>query len=359
MKITFFIGHMGYGGAERVISLLANDYCRRGWDTDIVMLLSNDLAQKLEPGVRLVDLSLGGGSYGKRALRWLKEVRGYLEKEKPDCVVSFIGRINALVLTAALGMKIPIVVSERNDPRHDGRGKGMLAYCDALYRTARAVVFQTKAEQECFSDVVKSKGVIIPNPVSVEGAVRREQEGFHVVTAGRLAEQKNQKMLVDAMALVRREIPEAKCTIYGEGELRQELEGYVREKGLEDTVFLPGHALDIHEKIADASVFVLSSEYEGLPNALIEAMMLGIPCITTDYPGADEVMTDGVTGMIVPCRDAETLAQKLLLLARDGQLWKSLGENARIAAERYSLENVMGLWKWAIEAASGRNSASF
>ena len=349
MKITFFIGHMGYGGAERVISLLANDYCRRGWDTDIVMLLSNDLAQKLEPGVRLVDLSLGGGSYGKRALRWLKEVRGYLEKEKPDCVVSFIGRINALVLTAALGMKIPIVVSERNDPRHDGRGKYMLAYCDALYRTARAVVFQTKAEQECFSDVVKSKGVIIPNPVSVEGAVRREQEGFHVVTAGRLAPQKNQAMLIDAMEIVRREIPEAKCTIYGEGELRQELERYVREKGMKDTVSLPGHALDIHERIADASVFVLTSEYEGLPNALIEAMMLGIPCITTDYPGAEEVMENGVTGLIVPRGDAGALAGKLISLARDGQLGKALGENARADAEKYRTENVTRQWQNVIE----------
>ena len=349
MKIAFFIGHMGYGGAERVISLLANDYCRRGWDTDIVMLLSRDLAQRLEPGVRLVDLSLGGGSYLKRAPSWLRQIRGYLKREKPDCVVSFIGRINALVLTAALGMNIPIVVSERNDPRHDGRGKGMLAFCDALYKTARAVVFQTKAEQECFSEAVKAKGVIIPNPVSTEGVSRREPKGFHVVTAGRLAEQKNQKMLMDAMALVRREIPEASCTIYGEGELRQELESYVREKGLENTVFLPGHALDIHEKISDASAFVLTSEYEGLPNALIEAMMLGIPCVTTDYPGSEEVMEDGVTGLIVPRGDAETLARKLIGLARDGASGKALGENARVDAEKYRTENVIAQWQNVIE----------
>lgn len=349
MKITFFIGHMGYGGAERVISLLANDYCRRGWDTDIVMLLSRDLAQRLEPGVRLVDLSLGGGSYLKRAPYWLRQIRGYLKREKPDRVVSFIGRINALVLTAALGMKIPIVVSERNDPRHDGRGKGMLAFCDALYKTARAVVFQTNAEQECFSEAVKAKSVIIPNPVSTEGVSRREPKGFHVVTAGRLAEQKNQKMLMDAMALVRREIPEANCTIYGEGELRQELESYVREKGLENTVFLPGHALDIHEKIADASAFVLTSEYEGLPNALIEAMMLGIPCVTTDYPGSEEVVEDGVTGLIVPRRDAEALAKKLIALARDGASGKALGENARAEAEKYRTENVIEQWRRVIE----------
>ena len=352
MKIAFFIGHMGYGGAERVISLLANDYCRRGWDTQIVMLLSDDLAQKLEPGVKLVDLSLGGGSYLKRAPRWIQEIRGYLKREKPDRVVSFIGRINALVLTAALGLKTPIVVSERNDPRHDGRGKGMLAYCDALYRTARAVVFQTKAEMECFSDAVKDRGVIIPNPVSVEGVSRREPEGFPVVTAGRLAAQKNHKMLMNAMEILRREIPEAKCTIYGEGELRQELERYVREKGLENTVFLPGHALDIHEKISDASAFVLTSEYEGLPNALIEAMMLGIPCITTDYPGAEEVVEDGVTGLIVPRGDAEALARKLIALALNRELGEALGQKARQEAEKYRTENVIARWQNVIEGQS-------
>lgn len=350
MKISFFIGHMGFGGAERVISILANDYCRRGWETDIVMLLSNDVAQTLDPGVRLVDLSRGTGSYMKKAPLWLKSIRAYLKKEKPDCVVSFIGRINALVLTAAMGLKVPIVVSERNDPRHDGRGRGMLAYCDLSYRTARAVVFQTKAEEACFSDEVKTKGVIIPNPVSVEGAVREKPEGFRVITAGRLARQKNHKMLMDAMALVRGEIPEARCTIYGEGELRQELESYAAEKEMEAYISLPGHDRQIHRKVAAASVFVLTSEYEGLPNALIEAMMLGLPCVITDYPGADEVLEDGVTGFIVPRDNAAALAEKLLTLAKDKDLARKLGEAARKESCRYQAENIIGAWRNVIES---------
>lgn len=349
MKISFFIGHMGYGGAERVISLLANDYCSRGWETDIVMLLSNDVAQKIDPRVRLVDLSMGGGSYMKRALGWIGGIRRYLKENKPDCVVSFIGRINALVLTAAFGLKMPVIVSERNDPRHDGRGKGMLAYCDTMYRTARAVVFQTKAEEVCFSQAVKNRGVIIPNPVSVEGAVRRETEGFTVVTAGRLAEQKNHKMLMDAMHLVHQQLPEARCIIYGEGELRKELEDYVAEKDYEAFVSLPGHARDIHDKVASASAFVLTSEYEGLPNALIEAMMLGVPCITTDYPGAEEVVEDGVSGFIVPRGDARALAQKLLELAKTEETVKNLSQGSRAAAQRYTLENVLHLWHRVIE----------
>lgn len=352
MKISFFIGHMGYGGAERVISILANDCCSRGWDTDIVMLLSDDVAQTIDPRVRLVDLSMGGGSYGKRAPYWLKHIRGYLKKEKPDCVVSFIGRINALVLTAALGMKQPIIVSERNDPRHDGRGKAMLAYCNAIYKRARKVVFQTRAEQECFDEAVKARGVIIPNPVSVEGALRGETGAFTVVTAGRLAEQKNHKMLMDAMALVRRRLPQARCVIYGEGELRRELEDYVGEKGMADFVSLPGHARDIHQKVAAASVFVLTSEYEGLPNALIEAMMMGVPSITTDYPGADEVLEDGVTGLVVPRGNAPALADALVRLAEDPALAGKLSAQAMDRAQAYRTENVIRQWRTTIEGES-------
>ncbi len=347
MKITFFIGHMGYGGAERVISLLANDYARRGWDTDIVMLLRSDVAQKIDPAVRLVNLNGPSDSYLKNAAWWLKSIRSYLKREKPDCIVSFIGRINALVLTAAFGMGLPIIVSERNDPRHDGRGRGMLAYCNAIYRTARAVVFQTRAEEECFDAAVCRKGIIIPNPVSVEGVTRREGEGFTVVTAGRLAEQKNHKMLMDAMA----QLDGATCTIYGEGELREELEGYLAEKQLEGKVSLPGHAADIHEKVAAASAFVLTSEYEGLPNALIEAMMLGIPCITTDYPGSDEVVEDGKTGFIIPRGDAAALAQKLRWLMEHPEEARRLGGNAKQEAARYRTENVIRAWRDVIEGA--------
>ena len=349
MKISFFIGHMGYGGAERVISLLANDYAARGWDTEIVMLLSNDVAQTIDPRVKLVDLSLGGGSYMRRAFGWLRGIRKYLRTRKPDCVLSFIGRVNAVVLTAALGLKLPIIVSERNDPRHDGRGKAMLAYCNTIYRTAQAVVFQTKAEEVCFTDDVKAKGVIIPNPVDVGGVQRLTPETLHILTAGRLAQQKNHKMLMDAVELLRQKLPEVHCTIYGEGELRQELESYLAEKNLADAVALPGHSRSIHEKVAQASVFVLTSEYEGLPNALIEAMMMGVPCITTDYPGADEVITDGVTGIIVPRRDAQALADALLRLAAEPELAASLSRQAMAEAVRYRTENVISQWRKVIE----------
>ncbi len=345
MKITFFIGSMGQGGAERVISLLAGDYVRRGWQTEIVCLLSGDVAQTIDPRVKLVNIIGPHSSYVKNALFWLRGIRQYLKREKPDRVVSFVGRINALVLTSAFGLGLPITVSERNDPRHDGRGKAMLAYCNAIYPTAQKIVFQTKAEEACFTPGVCKKGCIIPNPVHVEGAVKGEPEAFTVLTAGRLAPQKNHKMLIEAMGLIHREFPQARCVIYGEGDERRELEALLGQLGLEDVVRLPGHSLQVHQKIAESSAFVLTSEFEGLSNSLLEAMILGIPCITTDYPGADEVIEDGRTGYIVPRKDAAALAEKLKKLITDREEADRLSQNAMAEAVRYKQENVIQAWR--------------
>ena len=117
MKISFFIGGMRRGGAERVISILANDYCQRGWDVDIVLLLNNAVEYDLDSRINIVNITKKSGGYLKNAPRWLGGIRKYLKNRKPDRVVSFVGRINALVLTANIGLKLPVVVSERNDPK--------------------------------------------------------------------------------------------------------------------------------------------------------------------------------------------------------------------------------------------------
>ena len=310
MKISFFIGGMRRGGAERVISILANDYCSRGWDVDIVLLLQNAVEYDLNSRIRIVDLAKKSGGYVQNAPRWLLGIRRYLKERKPDRVVSFVGRINALVLTAAAGLKLPIVVSERNDPKNDGRGAVMQWYCNRAYRGAKAIVYQNEHEKSCFDKALEHKGIIIPNPVSVAAV---KEDGFVpvVATAGRLIAQKNQKILVDAMSMVHKRFPEAKCRIYGEGTLRSDLQAQIDALGLKDVVTLEGNVKDIHTRLAQCGIFALTSNFEGLSNALIEAMMVGLPCITTDYPGARELITDGENGLVVPMNDAAALAAAL------------------------------------------------
>jgi len=348
MKISFFIGGMRRGGAERVISILANDYCSRGWDVDIVLLLQNAVEYDLDSRIRIVDLAKRKGGYVQNAPRWLLSIRKYLKETKPDRVVSFVGRINALVLTAALGLKTPIVVSERNDPKNDGRGASMQWYCNQVYRRAKKIVYQNEHEKSCFDKALENKGIIIPNPVSV-AATCMDRTAI-VATAGRLIEQKNQKMLVSAMEKVHKKYPDVKCRIYGEGNLRNALQEQIDSLGLTDVVSLEGNVKDIHARLAQCGIFALTSNFEGLSNALIEAMMVGLSCITTDYPGASELIKDGQNGLVVPMNDADALAAAIekLLENQDGCADR-LARQAQQSAQIFRAETVLSQWHNVIE----------
>ncbi len=347
MKISFFIGSMCRGGAERVISILTNDYCARGWDVDIVLLLENKVEYDLDSRIRIVDITKKVGGYVQNAPRWLLGIRRYLKARKPDRVVSFVGRINALVLTAAFGLKTPILVSERNDPEHDGRGKLMRRYCNLIYRRAKAVVYQNEHERDCFDKSLN--GCVIANPVSVL-ATREGALPPVVATAGRLIEQKNQKLLIDAMARVHKRYPEVTCRIYGEGHLHEALQAQIDELGLADVITLEGNVQDIHARLADCGIFALTSDFEGLSNALIEAMMVGLPCITTDYPGAEELIQDRQNGLVVPMHDAAALAAAIVkLIENKNGCADTLAKQGKLSAARFHAETVLSQWHSIIE----------
>lgn len=354
MKISFFIGSMCNGGAERVISILANRYAEKGWDVEIAVLLENEVGYPLDNRIKIVDLTKSSGSYFKNLPFWIGNIRKYLKMSKPDRVVSFVGRINALVLMSSIGIKIPVIVSERNDPRHDGRGKLMLLCCDELYkRKASAVVFQTKYESTCFSSVLEKKSHIVPNPVEIKDEPSKPEE-CRIVTAGRLTGQKNHAMLIDAISQIKCEFPEISVDIFGDGALKETLLNKTKELSLEETIIFHGNVSDLHTKIKNATVFVMTSEFEGLSNALIEAMMLGLACISTDYPGADEIVADGENGIIIKRNDSEGLANALRKLLKDGELRQKLSLNALKTADVYKAEIVIKQWENVIEKDYGR-----
>lgn len=349
MKITFFMGSMCRGGAERVISIISNDYCARGWDVEIAVLLKNKVEYDLDARIRIVDLTGKYASYIKNAPHWYKCIRRYLKERKPDRVVAFAGRINALVLTASMGLGLPIIVSERNDPMHDGRSPMMRRYCDTMYHRAKAIVFQNKHEQSCFSAAHAARSYIIPNPIRVTALREKENCDYILTTAGRLNAQKNQKVLVAAMEKIHKAYPQARCRIYGEGDLRGALQTQINELGLQDVVTLEGKVSDIHERLALCDLFVMTSDFEGLSNALIEGMMVGLPCISTNYPGADELIQNEENGMLVPCGDAETLAETVIKLLGDPARMAKLAESAKESARQYHADLVLEQWRNVIE----------
>ena len=349
MKITFFMGSMCRGGAERVISIISNDFCARGWDVEIALLLKNKVEYDLDERIKIVDLTGKHTSYIKNAAHWYKSIRRYLKERKPDRVVAFAGRINALVLTAGIGLGLPIVVSERNDPMHDGRGAMMRRYCDMMYRRAKAIVFQNKHEQSCFSTAHAPRSYIIPNPIRVTAQREKGTMDYILTTAGRLNPQKNQKVLVAAMAKIYAAFPQVKCRIYGEGDLRGPLQNQINDLGLQEVVTLEGKVSDIHERLALCDLFVMTSDFEGLSNALIEGMMVGLPCVSTNYPGADELIQNEENGLLVPCDDPDALAECVIRLLGDPERMAKLAQNAKESASQYHADLVLEQWRKVIE----------
>ena len=348
-KIAFVIGGMSRGGAERVISILANHYAESGWDVDIVMLLQNKVAYELNNKIRLVDMTMKTQNKIAGAPRWVWSFRNYAKKNNPDIIVSFVARINIVVLLATAGMDKKIIVSERNDPAMDGRSRFLDSLTKVLYKKARKIIFQTRRAAGHFEGEILENSVIIPNPIAVR-CFAQDESKHKIVSVGRLAEQKNHKMLIEAFSEVAERHPDYELWIYGEGNLRDELGTIISEHHLEGKVFLPGNIPDIHQKIADAEMFVLSSDYEGLSNALLEAMMMGLPCISTNCAGSDEYIKDGVNGLLVPVGDKGKMARAIERLIEDDVLRTSIGKAGKKSVEQCDSQIVMKKWCETIES---------
>lgn len=327
-----------------MVSIIADELCQRGWEVAICLLLSNQVEYSINPQVKIVDMTGDMNlSRLKRLPGWIREIRCFTKKYKPDVILSFVARINIIAQLATLGLKIPIIVSERNDPKSDGRGILVDFMTRLLYPHAKSVVFQTKRAQGYFSESVRKNSVIITNPIEVSSYRKNVTRG-KVVTVGRLMPQKNHIMLIDAFAQLCCSFQEMELYIYGEGYLYGHLEAYAEKLGVKTKVHLMGNVRDIHNQISDAEMFVLSSDYEGLSNALLEAMMLSIPCISTRCAGSDEYIINNENGLLVDVGDKSALVEAMIKLHLDPDCAKRLGLSARESSKLFERKNVIDKW---------------
>ncbi len=347
-KIAFILGSMGKGGAERVISILANEYARKGWHVNILMLLENRCDYELHPNVKLVSIADENKNRMQQIPLWLSEIRKHVRKYRPDKVVSFVARINIITILACRGLKVDIIISERNDPKSDGRSLLVRYATYLLYPLSKKIIFQTKWAQSCFPKNIRKKSIVVYNPITIT-SVASNNNSKKIVAVGRLAKQKNHILLIEAFAAISELYPDYTLHIFGEGNLRGALEKKIQENGLQDKVVLEGSVSNIHERISNAEMFVLSSDYEGLSNALLEAMMMGLPCISTDCAGSNEIIKNEFNGLLVPIKNADSLSKAIKKLIQDKSLAGQLGQNAAKDSEKFSSKNVLKQWEVIIE----------
>ena len=217
-----------------------------------------------------------------------------------------------------------------------------------MYAKAAVAVMQTHRARNYFPQKVQDNAVIIPNPIAVK-TVATAQRKHRIVTAGRLTGQKNQKMLIDAFSVLHKIHPEYTLDIYGDGPLKENLQQQIDSLGLIQAVTLKGNVPNIHEQIADAEIFALPSNYEGLSNALLEAMMMGLPVISTDCAGSDEVIRNGENGLLIPVGDQKALENALEQLIADQTFSARLGQTAKEDSAQYAVDSVIAQWREAIE----------
>lgn len=352
-KIAFYIDSMEMGGANRVVANLTEYFSGQGYE----VILINDITPrthiktyKILSEVKrfYLDENIQYRRSVEKQYKRIYTLRKVLKEENVDTVVSFMGPPNYRLLLATIGLKIKKVVSVRNDPYREYGGGIKKIIAKNIFKLADACVFQTNDAAEYFSKAVRRKSQIIFNPVNPK-FFQTEWIGNekNIAVVGRLQKQKNPVLAVKAFEKIANEFPEYTMTYYGEGELRDELIEYIKKKSLNEQVIIYGKVTDVEKYLSQASVFVLSSDYEGLPNALMEAMAVGIPCISTDCPcgGPRSLIQNERQGVLVPCNDIQMLADAMRVLLKNGTLRSEMSLEEKNRAKKFAPEVIFKQWE--------------
>lgn len=357
-KLLFYIDSMQMGGANRVMANLTEYFSSLCYS----VILVNDIRTPEGIGeypisskvkrLFIMDKTDNGNRIGKNINR-IKKLRKLLKEEKPDVAISFMGPPNGRLLIASIGLKTKVIVSVRNDPYRE-YGKGIRKrIANMLFHLADGCVFQTKDAAAYFDKRIRRKSQIILNPVREEFySIKRQTNPQNIISVGRLFPQKNHALLIQAFAQVADKYPKEKLIIYGEGELRSELQDLITELNLQDRVILPGQSTNIPQILSNTKVFVLSSDYEGMPNALMEAMAAGVPVIATDCPcgGSRTLIENSDQGILVACGNVEHFANALQNVLGDDELRKRMSTEGKMRAEKFCPNVIFKQWEMYVKS---------
>lgn len=345
-KIMFVIGQLSNGGAERVVSVLANSFAKN-FDVSIVTLIDPSIEYCIDSQVRITYIETNTVNKIGRVLKRLSGLKGIIDQFNPDIVISLTTEINIYSIVALFGKKIPLVISERNDPYNDPPSKITRTIRDIVYRWADGYIFQTPDAKSYFDGKINGPWKVIPNPLSgnlpdARNAVKTKK----IVTVSRLYEQKNIPLLLNAFAEIHREFPEYVLEIYGDGPLEKELQELANKLDISPYVYFMGFCRDVHDRIQTAELFVLTSDFEGMSNAMLEAIAMGLPTICTDCPigGARMIIDNHVNGVLVPVNDKASLVNEMMILLKNDEKRHAIANEGYELKEKLSAESIAQEW---------------
>lgn len=347
--IVFVLERLGNGGAERVTAALSKKISEAGnYNVHIFTYVKEENEYKLPDEVTRHIMSqehIGRITSLKRKVEYLtKEIRSV----RPDYVISLATPKTSILLTIlSLKRNFTLILSERNDPNQYPKEVIYKVLRNFVYRICDGVVFQTPDAQAYFSKKIQRRSTVIPNPISESLPERythiREKK---IVNFCRLEPQKNLKLLLVAFEKINKEFADYKLDIYGEGEQYTELVEFTKKLGIADRVVFKGFVQNIHAKIINASLFVSSSNYEGISNSMLEALAMGVPTISTDCPigGARMVIKNAYNGILVPVNNADSLAKAMKEVLSNNSLSERLSFNGTKLKYEFSVDSISRKW---------------
>lgn len=348
MRIVFVQAGLGAGGAEKNIAAIARHRAAHGDDVHVLsMSLPPEGTYFTHSEQVTIHIMPDGGQGRLLQLRRLFYIRRMLRRLAPDLVISFLTKINVLVLCAVPERGFPVVASERNNPEVQRKHPLWRHLNEFALGRADKIVMLTERARSILPEKLKLRSEVIYVPCAPPANIRyRNREQAQVVAVGRLDHQKGFDLLIEAFAKVHRDNPHATLTIYGEGKERSRLAALIEELHLQDVVKLPGLTSGSGDWIEQGDIFVFSSRHEGFGNALAEATAAGMPSISFDCDfGPSEIITHGETGLLVPLGDVKKLADAILELLSDQELQRRLSQSARMRNSKlFDPELILAQW---------------
>lgn len=343
-SITFIIRSLQLGGAERVVSEISN-YLAETYQIKIVTFDCSDNEYILNHNVNRINLNFGKTK--KSFFSNMMKLKKCCCEIHSDLYISFDMLANFYSIMALRFTSYRLGISERNSP-HNVRLKWYSRLLRRiLYKKADFFVFQTSGAKLYYSKTIQKRAYVIPNPIKRNLPSKLYNKEFKsIVAIGRLTYQKNYPLMLNAFSIVHEKKPDIILKIYGVGSELDALQKKCDELKIAESVIFMGNSIKVHSEIINDDIFVLSSRFEGIPNALLEAMGMGFPVISTDCPcgGPKMLIKDGFNGFLVSCDNVDQLAETMLKVINNADLANKVGNNARAVNETYSIENISKLW---------------
>lgn len=352
MKILFCLGGLNKGGAERVATNLCNYFIDNNNEVEILITRLDEIAYEVNSKIRIKSLQeTKKENVIKHNINIIKNMKKEVLSYKPDLIISFLkeptGRILLLKKTCKEIRNIPLIISVRADPKIVYKSFFNKTVVKLLYNRADGYIFQTEEAKQFFNKKIQDKSIVIPNPIDekflLEPSVTRNN---NIVTLGRLTQQKNHKLLINAFELLHKDYPKYKLIIYGEGPLEKTLKEYIETKKLSQSIELAGVIDDVVKKTYKSKMFVLSSDYEGMPNSLMEAMSMGIPCVSTkcDGGGAEFLIENEKNGLLVEKNNIDQMYNAMKKIIENEELAKKISQSAHNRMKKISPKIINKQW---------------